>query len=149
MKPTIKKVFNYHDMVNHINQKYNVYIDDFAGKFMLPDNKRAPHWFVEWTKTTHNVKDIEELSNIQINDNKKYALWLQDYQNNYEQNEPPYQNFWHFILDDVVGEIHNGTIHNINFSELKTYTNLDWQLKIIDMFITEFGNKTISIEFNW
>jgi hypothetical protein len=145
-----KQVFDYNEMADHINKKFNVYIDDFAGKFHLPDNQIAPDWFLEWTKEKYGVKDINDLSNIQIKDKYKYGAWFDEYRDSRKKHEPPYQNFWHFILDDVHGgEISNGSIKTICFVELKEIATEDWQQKILDMFIAEFGDKPISVEFSW
>ena len=151
-KPTAKtkQVYNYSEMVDHINEKFNVYIDDFAGRYHLTGNKPAPCRFLEWTKNTYGVKDMDDLGKIQENDRTKYGHWFEEYRDNYEKNEPPYQNFWHFILDDVCGgEIPNGITQEINFVELKEFATEDWQHKILDMFIAEFGDKTLNIEFSW
>jgi hypothetical protein len=144
-----KVVYNYNRLEDLINEKYNIYINDFAGKYHLPGNKKAPHWFLEWTKKAYGIKDIDELGQIQIDDRAKYGHWLEEYRDNYEKDEPPYQNFWHFILDGVFGEIANGSIEDVNFVDLKIAVKEPWQLKILDMFIAEFGDKTITIEFSW
>jgi len=145
-----KVVYNYNRLEDLINEKYNIYINDFAGKYHLPSNKKAPNWFLEWTKKAYGIKDIDELGQIQIDDRAKYGHWLEEYRDNYEKDEPPYQNFWHFIHDDVHGgEISNGCIHEINFVELKDIAKEDWQHKIIDMFIMECGRETVSMEFSW
>lgn len=150
-KPTSKTrdIFNYNEMEAYINEKFNVYIADFAGKYHLPGNKKAPCWFLEWTKEKYGVKDMDDLGQIQINDRNKYREWFEEYRDNHEKNEPPYQNFWHFILDDVVGEISNGSIEDVSFVDFKDVVKEPWQGKILDMFIQEFGDKTISVEFSW
>ena len=149
-KATTKKIFNYLEMVDYINEKFNVNIDDFAGLYNLPDNKKAPDWFLEWTKKNHGVKDMDELCIMQKNDNQRYVKLHTEYNKNHEQNEPPYQNFWHFVLDNVFGgEIPNGSIEDVNFDDFKVHATEDWQRKILDMFIQEFGQDTITVEFSW
>ncbi len=147
MKPKIKEVYEYCEMEKYINEKYNVYIDDFAGKFHLPGNKKAPDWFFEWTKKNHGIKTKKELGQLQIDNNKLYKSLHDEYMNNHQKNEPPYQNFWHFMGDTF--EINNNSSLSINFSDLKELADEDWQKQIIDMFIAEVGDKTINVEFNW
>jgi hypothetical protein len=149
IRPAVKEVFNYNEMADHINKKFNVYIDDFAGRYHLPGNKKAPCWFLEWTKKTYGVKDMDDLGKIQKNDITKYYHWFDEYRYNYEKDEPPYQNFWHFILDALGGEISNGHNQEINFVDLKDIATEDWQHKVLDMFIEEFGSKPVHVEFSW
>ena len=150
MKPTPKTrhIFLYNEMVDHINQKFGVYIDDFSGLHRVSRDTKAPDWFLEWTKNNHGIKDLDDLCNLQKNDNLKYRNLYKEYDQ--IKNEPPYQNFWHFILDDVFfGDLPNGSIHDINFVELIDDATEDWQRKILDMFIEEFGHETIEVEFSW
>jgi hypothetical protein len=150
IRPTVKEIYNYNDMEKHINEKFHVYINDFAGRYHLPGDAKAPDWFLEWTMKEHGVKDMEDLSQIQKNDMPRYSKMFADYRDNHEKNEPPYQNFWHFILDDVFGEIDNGENMGVDFVEIKeSFATEDWQRKILDMFIEEFGSKLVHVEFSW
>lgn len=117
----------------------------------MPSSKvKAPDWFLEWTIKEHGVKDMEDLCQIQKNDMPRYSKMFTDYRDNHQKNEPPYQNFWHFILEDVFGEINNGQIESVDFVDIKGWkAKEDWQRKILDMFIEEFGSKPVNVEFSW
>lgn len=150
IRPTVKEIYNYNDMEDYINEKFHVYINDFAGKHHLPGNVKAPDWFLEWTMKEHGVKDMDDLGQIQKNNISRYSKMFTDYHDNHQKNEPPYQNFWHFILDDVFGEINNGEIKGVDFVDIKgRNAKEDWQRKILDMFIAEFGSKPVQVEFSW
>jgi hypothetical protein len=149
--PVTHHAYKYIEMEKHINEKFNVYIDDFAGCYQLPGGVKAPSRFLEWTKQTDGVKDMEDLCRIQKEENSRYVKLHFAYESERHKYEPPYQNFWHFILDDVFfGDIPNGCIKSMNFNDIKSeYAKEDWQIKILDMFIEEFGTETLTVKFNW
>ena len=138
--PKTKKVYDYEEMKKHIEETFNVYIDDYAGKYHLPGNKKAPDWVLEWCIKYHGIKDMDDLCNIQKEDKTRYSKLFNEYRDNHQKNEPPYQNFWHFILDDVCGEINSGETKSLSFKYLKDNDAKEqWQKDILDMFIKEFG----------
>ncbi len=142
----------YDEMVAYVNAKYGVYIDDFSGVHRLPDGSRAQDWFVKWAGEVHGMT-LEDLNTMQRTDNSRYAtLLLREYESVRCSYEPPYQNFWHFLLDDAgaFGDGANESVHEVEFVYLRdNVATEDWQRKILNMFIAEFGTEPVPVLISW
>jgi len=62
-----------------------------------------------------------------------------------------YVDFWHFSLDYVVGEIDNGCIRNVNWSQvLKNNQKKEkWILDICQIGVDCFGSKNYEVYIGW
>lgn len=39
IRPTVKEIYDYNDMEKHINEKFHVYINDFAGRYAFQQSQ--------------------------------------------------------------------------------------------------------------
>lgn len=81
--------------------------------------------------------------------NAKYKIDIDDVNNTLKEvSGAPYQNFWNFVTDNF--DIRNDCDFSLSETD-KEYAE-EWQVKIIDLFLTEFGENDAylgkSVDFN-
>ncbi len=148
VKPTkvIIEHWDYHDIIDYIEQKYNIKTRDYAGRF---DYKR--HWAGDYPTTfwakkhgyDHTVlngnfpMDSEEMR-LRIKINEEYRKAPDG-----EAAEPEYQDFWHLYRDQIAG---NGSYLWIGFEPLdeeynpnNKYSYPEWAKEILKLIKDEFS----------
>lgn len=123
--------YDYHEVSRYLEQKYGYSERDFAGMFTYQRNlmKMVDEKFGDesWKHVAPAVANEQQTAAIAYHQELKQSI-----------PEPPYQDFWHFVLSRT--EIHNGgmfTMSDIWFdgvSELE-----DWQKQILEYYLSEFG----------
>jgi len=123
----IKTAWDYHEIVNYVQQKHNVDLRDFAGKF------HGIHSFDAWCDSKGYGKIDPEGKT-----RGSSQVWCAEHKVDIERGhwyEPPYQDFWHWLLD--VCEIRNGCYFYLPISYFKVKKPLEnqkWIVKILKMF---------------
>jgi hypothetical protein len=160
---------DYHSMQEFIEEKYKCNLGDFsAHKHGLLKEKygtsgyNVKHQF-EW-EATHYPRLAEFRKNpvpnygmnqegMDFYNTPEGYRWFDSIREAYNAAEDgkckelPYENFWHFLLDKF--DISNGVTCQINWVDLKDRCNNDWQREICDLFIKEFGEEDMDVEFSW
>lgn len=62
--------------------------------------------------------------------------------------EIPYMDFWHFMLD-YFGDVHNDSLHTVNWKDVYDCAKTDWQKEIAQLFVKEFGDKDYEVWISW
>ena len=133
----VKIRYNYLDCSHYLEEKYKYKERDYAGKYEFfnkcreeTDKKFGDNgWF-----TTKPIEFTPEQS--QAN----------DYYNELKKGEPPYWDFWHFILDHcgIYGNGCDFTMYKDLMEEAEP-----WQKEILQHYFDEFDqDNTGEIEFN-
>jgi hypothetical protein len=141
--------FDFDDLQDQIEKKYNCDIRDFTGRWSKKHGKKDVELdkildkyptinFKEWGHKQFTLMDETELAFKAEYD----AL----------QETRPYQDYWHWFIE--MNEISRGNIIKVNFQEDLEYTINEcgedsWQAKIAKMFVDEFGTETISVLTDW
>lgn len=70
-----------------------------------------------------------------------------------------YCDFWHWMIEEVIPDVHNGMIEEINWSDIRYDARLNaesdeefdasWTTKILNMLVDEFGDRVYNVEFSW
>lgn len=159
-KPTKKKVMNemvdYHDLINYIEEKYNIKVRDYANSHEINENNEIKH-FEKYRKETgkevyHAPRQYGNTNMIYRNGNfiettkeevekdkkllKEYHKWLQK---NPLPPSPPYLDFWHWMINNAFYEVSNGTADYWNVIEiLENEETPDWVKEITQLVYDEF-----------
>lgn len=171
-KPTAKvvEIMDWHSMEKFIEDKYDCILRDFAA------HKHGVHK-EECGTSSYNVKHrikweekhFPKLIEYRKNPLPNYGLnkegmdfykslegrkWFTSIREAYEAaddgecKELPCWDFWGDCMIDMFG-ISNGTTTQINWVELKEECDEDWKKEICDLFIKEFGEEDMTVEFSW
>jgi len=94
---------------------------------------------IEITKEDYDArfKEIHEQG-------KRYGEWLKD------NPEPPYLDFWHWLLDEEFENVHNGSHVNLSVKYwLDKLDEDDWQREILQLIYDEFKEDDIEFWVEW
>lgn len=164
-KAKARTIMDWFAMEEFIQDKYKCDLDDYAAhkhgvKSIYPYN--IAHEF-KW-KHEHYPRLVEfekdPLPNYGLNKEgmdfsktREGSLWFDGMRVAYNEapdgqcKEIPFWCFWHFVLD--ITNLSNGTITNLNFADMKEEALEDWQKEICDLFVAEFGDEDMEVEFSW
>jgi hypothetical protein len=121
------KYFDYGECRDFINKKYHIDIDDYANHF-ASSNK----WCKDRGELPANCPPGCSSSQL-AKSQAQFARYQSDVAAGKWQ-EPPFQCFWHFILDAC--GIGNGSEFWMDGLDPKEA----WQQEILDLFLKEFGS---------
>jgi hypothetical protein len=162
-------ILDYHEVIHFIEKKYNIDTRDYASLFGhggkkeghfevyqrvtgdkmpcgYPDvsGKYIPDWqepgYEGWTiiRNGEKIKATKEEYDADfklIHDHyKRYQEWVKT------NPEPPYLDYWHWLLDRCFCEIHNGSTAYWNVMDIiKDKKTPDWVKEITQKVADEFG----------
>ena len=140
-KPKLKtkSYLDWSECSKYLEEKYKFQMRDFAGL---------------WKWTGQKTEQIyEEMGYPKGSDKNKLPVQIQAkcniiYRKKFEKDEPPYQDFWHYICDTQTPN--NGD--TIYFSNQGLEGILDWQKTILEYILTEFGQgeeRECEFEVSW
>lgn len=125
--------FDYHECIEFLEQKHNVDFRDWA--------KSHGH-FNSWC-------DKKGLGQLDPEGKLRGSsqIWFAQYSKDPKgmANRPPYQDFWHFLID--LYQIHNGCVITINYLTDQDYCKEEWQKAAYKLIHDEFSNKDGDITF--
>ncbi len=149
----IKEYYDYHEIVELIQNKYNVNIHDVKGwsAVMHYQCKRAEKAMNKKFGNTHKKRCAEWK-----NDDPRWKeisthTILREGELHFET--VGYCNYWHFLLECF--EVHNGCIVNINWEDIRDIALEDdggepgWRTQITDLFIQEIGSDDNDYLIEW
>lgn len=143
-KHTVEYV-DYHEMVEAVEKKYGIQIRDFAGKYKWQHEKRleimakyGQDWDV-WGK----IKPADMVG-LEKECHNEYVIAMSDK----NPDNPPYQDFWHFMLD-YWPEFNKGKPEYLCWPEVKEYADHEWQKECAQLFINEFGEEEYTVIVDW
>lgn len=125
LKKHIKEYYKWDEIVDAVEAKSGKDTRDWAGKYKnkptdkdyLSGNFPAANWAkskgYNWEVLNDNpdgTPRTEEEVKLRIKINEEYNLVEKEY-------ETPYQDFWHYAIDHLFPDVHNGTFHYFNPSE--------------------------------
>lgn len=171
-KHTKAPVYDYNECAAFINEKYSVNIDDFAGMFSAPSKEGDFERYVRITGDVYPYPPGQSPDTVlvgpqeatgyrgwrQIDDKwERCSLTEKEYKEHWrlihEQfarsqewlkgNETPYQNFWHWVIDNH--EVNRGGSVYFDRDEIEDI-NEDWVRQIYSWFIEEFADEDGSLE---
>jgi hypothetical protein len=145
LKENTIKYVDYLEMVEIVESKYGINVRDFAGKYKWQHEKTqeimtkyGQDWNV-WGKISPlNMNHLEKECH------NEYVVQLS------EENpeNPPYQDFWHFMLDYWF-DFAKGKPLYLCWPEIKEYADEEWQKECAQLFINEFGEKEYTVIVDW
>lgn len=152
-------MFEYDDVINYIEGKYGIKVRDYAGKY---GNKGKESHFDEYQKlmkdpmpfgngkypdcpgTTYRVyKDGKLVEGTKDEYDAQFKLIHAQYARYQEwcktNPEPPYLDYWHWLLDEHFYDMQNGCERQINVKEiLEDDKSPSWVKEITQLIHTEF-----------
>ena len=141
----------YHDMRDHVAKKYDINERDYAGKFSKvksEDDRLRDYLLATGVKNIENFfnKGDVALSDLTEEEKQVYLDW-------FRQPPVPYQDFWHWQLENMFSGFTKGRPLEINWQEAKEEAKEnnapDWVQEILEMYYTEFGDETYTVIIDW
>lgn len=135
----VSEQFDYHEMIEYIEEKYKIDVRDYAGKF------KGKHDYEHWLKSKNykTAKDVPEQQ-------EQYVEFVKDVVEG-RWKEPEYLDFWHYMLETWFNDVHNGCEQYVNWSEVREYAEqkgTTWVVEIASKLEEEFpGDLTVWIEW--
>ncbi len=125
-----KSTLDWHECVKYIEHKYNITVRDFADRHTAKGKQR----YEEILKGLCEKYDIpyKDINKPKPEESERRIALFKEY----ESVMPPYQDFWHWIVDNR--DIRNGsyfTLSNEDFEDIEE----DWQKTILEYVLAEFG----------
>lgn len=163
-KARVVRIWNYHDMEHYLEAKYKRNFGDYATHrhSVVSTSSHNVHHRMQWEETRYpRIAEFRKnpLPNSGINQEgldfyktPKGIRFEQDVRKAYseapdgEAKEIPFWCFWHFIVDSF--EISNGVTRQVNWLSLADCGE-EWQKEICMLFVKEFGDKDMEVEFSW
>jgi hypothetical protein len=137
-KPTKKVVkkpmLNYNDIIKFIEEKYNILTRDYACLYGSKIKNKEGH-YEKYQRITGDVAPKDNAVSSQEY-YKRYKEWVKD------NPEPPYLDYWHWLLEHCFSDISNGTSAYFNVSEiLEDDKTPDWVKEITKLIYDEFNDE--------
>jgi len=149
-----EEFYYWRDLVDAVEEKAGKSIRDWSGKFHNTPSKLEDYPVSKWAikhgydyKVLDDPVDEDSLKlRIKINDEYKSAPDGRCM----EEKEVPYLDFWHYVLDHIFYEVHNGVIKtfcpsdDLNYVAENKYSedddddeqkDLSWVKEILQLFI--------------
>lgn len=130
-----KSYLDFHDCTTYIEEKYKINTRDY-------ENSNSQ--FNEWCDSKgYGDKDLEN------NKRGSSQIWYKEFKHEIEHEkiiERPYLDWWHWLINTSIIEIHNGVIITID-KDLKKYAKKKWEKDILDLYLKEFGNSDYLIKW--
>ena len=150
LKKTTITYVDYHDMVDHVEEKYKIDVRDYAGT-SAAGQQELEAWRM-WLKETHNTTEQELIERL----GRSNELYATTYAvpEHLKVPRPEYQDFWHWMLDDVFyGDPQRGKPQPLNWHELleeaEDNSAPEWVQEILRLFVTEFGDEEYNVVIDW
>lgn len=147
----IEALYNYNEIINYIEKKYNINTREYG---------RDPNesHFEKYQRITGDkaiVSPIYHKDHYQIYRDRKYITstkekYDEDFKFIYDQYkryqewckknpEPPYLDYWHWLLENSFYSPQNGTKETIYVKEILDNDNPEWVKQITQMIYDEFS----------
>ena len=170
-KPITRTHMEWHSMQTYIEKKYGCDLCDFAAYKHNLTKEKYPYGTISYNcnhEQQWKERNFPRLLELQKNPLPNYAFnqegmdyynsiegykWFTQIHESYEKakdgkrKELPHHDFWNYLVDRF--SISNGAVVTINWREFKSECKKEWQKEICDLFIREFGDKDMDIEFSW
>lgn len=150
LKKTTITYVNYDDMVDHVEDKYNIDTRDYSGYFAAGQQELAAYHV--WLKETHNTTEQELRARL----GNSHELYATTYAvpEHVKVPRPEYQDFWHWMLDDVLyGDPQRGKPQPLNWQDILTEAEEnsapEWVQEILRLFVAEFGDQEYMVVIDW
>ena len=144
---TIKYV-DYFEMVEKLEKKYNINTRDFAKRSIFTHESFIK--YEKWLNDVHNTsqeKLREKLGPV----NKLYSKYRMP--DEFKIGEPPYQDFWHWLLEYQLDNFEKGKPILLNWQDcLECAYGIQaepWVIEIIRLFVTEYGDNDYTVIIDW
>jgi hypothetical protein len=150
LKTTTITYVDYHDMVHHVEAKYNINVRDYAG-WGAASQKELEAWRL-WLKEVHNTTEQELIDRLG-HSNELYATTYA-LPEHLKESRPEYQDFWHWMLDECFyGDPQRGVPQPLNWHEVLTEAEENsapvWVREILRLFVAEFGDQEYMVVIDW
>jgi len=131
---TIRKgvsFFDYHDMIEYLENKYNFQSRGFTG---IPSTINRDNHFNEWCDK-HGLGQKDSKDKTRTNSQEFYKMYQSSPDG--ENSKPPYMDFWHYLCD--INDVHNGTYIQIpkevdTSDELTPQKNIENYKSLMQMY---------------
>lgn len=154
----INDVINFFDIIKFIENKYKIDIHDYAhsrkhfnkyqeitndtmpfGNNVYPDGSGLFRGFKSNYTIVRDGKRIPATKKQYDADFKLINEHYERFKNWCKTNpEPPYLNYWHWLLDNCFSEIRNGCSSYLNIKEILEGDSPEWVKKITQFIYNEF-----------
>lgn len=137
----ISVYYDYFEMVDYVEKKYRVDTRDFAGRF------KHGHISMLMASAAYDDETWYYTKPAEFTDTQKAA---HDCYVELMKAEPPYQDYWHEICDDI----QRGAATYWNFADQyegmkDRYGEDSWQAQVSKLFVNEFGDDDYTVLFDW
>jgi len=153
-------IYDYHEVIEYIEKKYNIKTRDYANRsnhfpnWLKLVNEPQPNYpicpsntykaningeMVEITKENYDARYA-----IIHDQYKRYIIWCKN------NPEPPYLDFWHWLIEQDFEDIHNGSSSTLNIKYwLDELCEDDWQREILQLIYNEFQEAEMEFWIEW
>lgn len=160
-EPQMRTTYEYNEMADYINEKYNINIRDYASKEVGNRIAFNLDQVAEWGVKHYPQYYANPVEGYRLNQagldfckTKEGIAFFNKINSEAEEARKngiikfiPYQDFWHCLCD--YWDVSNGCTRKACWSNMKEYFKEDWQKEICDLFITEFGDDGYDIHISW
>lgn len=160
---TREPVYDYHSVIEYIEKKYHIDTRDYASKFgkdghfekwlkivgeekpNYPNSPNGKYQVRKGNKMVEITKEEYDSRFVVIHEQyKRYQEWVKD------NPEPPYLDFWHWLLDYDFCDVHNGSTEVLHVKELLSDdSNPEWVRQILAYIYCEYNEDTMMMIVEW
>jgi len=144
----VKESQDYNACRDYIENKYKCDIRDFGGFYKHPKKNDALLKKL-CVKHGHPYELIRNGFSPSHPDSDKLMISVRNVFDEYEKLQPPYQDFWHWIVEN--NSINNGGYFQLSNYDFETCEE-DFQKTILEYFLSEFGegeNRRVEFYVEW
>jgi hypothetical protein len=128
-----KPAIDFMRFMDGLEKKYNFDHRDCASKYKWIAERRdelCKEWGIDY-----NVWGKIKPSDMNEREKQFYEVYKAEVTD--EKKQPPYQDFWHWLLDNDFVELHRGGFNNISFWNLEEGNTPDWVKKVLQLILDE------------